>query len=148
MTRGGKKRPSAGKSPTLGKSPRRAVNPESSEHLAPVWQVATVDTSGRWGWGSVKSASSLWEIHEKLSSFESMTWAQLGQSGSHAISAADLCADAQKRLVSLAQDDVDEVYSLRLAGKERIFGIRDGRILKILWWDPDHTCCPSHKKHT
>jgi hypothetical protein len=96
----------------------------------------------------VENVDLLWEIHNKLSSFERMTWADIGRHGSHAISVEDLCADAQKRLRDLRLDDIDEVYSLRLTGKRRIFGIRDRHTLKILWWDPGHTCCPSQKKHT
>ncbi len=33
-------------------------------------------------------------------------------------------------------------------GKQRIWGIKDRNILKVLWWDPDHEVCPSLKKYT
>ena len=62
---------------------------------------------------------------------------------SHFISIDKLCKDAQKRLEELHLDDVEELYSLRLTGTKRLFGIRVGASLEILWYDPDHSICPS-----
>ncbi|RKZ46349.1 MAG: hypothetical protein DRR00_24365, partial [Candidatus Parabeggiatoa sp. nov. 3] len=53
-----------------------------------------------------------------------------------------------KRLAEIHQDDIDELFSLRLSGKERLWGILDNHILKILWWDANHDVWPSKKKHT
>ena len=59
-----------------------------------------------------------------------------------------LCSHAQKRLVEMKLDDVDEVHSLRLSGVHRVWGILTENVLTLLWWDPNHEVCPSLKKHT
>ena len=79
---------------------------------------------------------------------ESIAWDKLHETGSHPIAVGKLSSDARRRLTDLGQDDLDELYSLRMQGQERIFGIRDRWILRILWWDPGHLVCPSVKKHT
>ena len=75
-------------------------------------------------------------------------WNDLTKGGSHNISVGSLSKDAQKRLVELNLDDNDELFSMRIAGKPRIFGIRDRNVFHVLWWDANHDVCPSHKKNT
>ena len=43
----------------------------------------------------------------------------------------------------LKLDDIDEIYSLRLEGKLRVFGLRELNCLRILWIDREHEICPS-----
>jgi hypothetical protein len=80
--------------------------------------------------------------------FETMAWPEILGRNNHAIPLGDLCYAAQKRLVEIQQDDVDDLISLRLTGTMRVWGIRDRNILKILWWDPNHNVCPTQKRHT
>jgi len=61
---------------------------------------------------------------------------------------ASIIKDAQKRLEELKLDDVDQLYSLRLNGRERLWGIRSNDKFSILWWDPEHQICPAPLKHT
>ena len=88
------------------------------------------------------------EVRQRLASFESMTWGEIGSTGSHPIPVSDLSADAQRRLGEIRQDDVEQLYSLRVSGTERVFGIREGGVLRILWWDPSHQVAPTAMKHT
>lgn len=75
-----------------------------------------------------------------------MTWAEISQvagdrrrgNNHHHIGVEDLTREAQKRLSEINQDDVDGIFSFRLAGRKRIYGIREGRVLKLLWYDPFH----------
>jgi hypothetical protein len=60
----------------------------------------------------------------------------------------ELCKTARDRLEDLRLEDIDELVSLRLGGAERVWGIRDGNVMLLLWWDPEHAVCPSLKKHT
>jgi hypothetical protein len=85
-------------------------------------------------------------VIDGLRPFESMTWGEIEGSRSHFISRSSIIAAAQKRLREIKQDDVDELFSLRLTGRQRIFGIRDGAILRLLWWDPLHELCPSRPR--
>jgi len=79
-----------------------------------------------------------------------MTWAEISKDKKkyHPIRVDKLATEARKRLEELRQDDVDVLWSLRVQGKPRIWGIREGRVLKLLWWDPNHEVCPSKLKHT
>ena len=85
-------------------------------------------------------------VIDGLRPFESMTWGEISGPRNHFIPRGDIIGDAQRRLEDIKQDDVDDLYSLHLNGKRRIWGIRDGSILRLLWWDPDHKICPAHKR--
>jgi len=43
-------------------------------------------------------------------------------------------------------DAVEDLFSLRLTGKKRLWGIRDRHVFKVFWWDPEHGVCPSELK--
>jgi hypothetical protein len=96
-------------------------------------------------------ADTLKYIHGKLAQFETMTWAEINHpnTGCHPIKIKDLCSEAQKRLTELKVIRFEEeLFSLRLSGKERLWGIRERHFFKILWWDPRHEVYPVSKKHT
>ena len=85
-------------------------------------------------------------IIPKLHDFESMIWADVeGTTGSHFVAYDDLCTAAQTRLTDLEMDEQAQLFSARITGKRRVWGIRDIVIFRVLWWDPDHTVCPSLK---
>jgi hypothetical protein len=83
-----------------------------------------------------------------MKELETMTWQAIGETGSHFIDVSGLSKSARDRLLAIQQDDVDQLYSLRVTGRRRIFGIRDGGTFRVLWWDPEHEVCPAQKKHT
>ena len=105
-----------------------------------------MDFDGSWTWHSANHWDVLGQIHEKLKHFETMTWAEISKAtggrtvgnNSHFVSVDDITSEAQKRLKTLGHKDVSEIYSLRLTGRQRVWGIRAGRVLKVLWWDPNH----------
>ena len=66
----------------------------------------------------------------------------------HSVEIDKLSSTAQTRLTEIQLDDIDELVSLRLSAKERIWGILEQGVLIILWWDPNHQVCPSNLKHT
>lgn len=144
-----KKRPTHSQNPSTNKIPTSRENVEKHTTERLVWRVSIIDKDGKWGWGRIDS-NILWDkIHSKLKSFESMTLHEITNNGdSHNIEVNQIVKDAQRRLEEIRQADVDELFSLRLSGKERIWGIVDRNIFKILWWDPKHEICPSAKKHT
>ena len=98
------------------------------------------------GWHEIEK-NKLGEIRNKLADFESMTWHEILGKNSHLIPVSGICKAARDRLELLKQDDIDELLSLRLSGKQRIWGILEDQALKVLWWDPEHLVCPSSKKH-
>lgn len=117
------------------------------ESKRPVWRLRRLDWGGPFPCNALDAAT-LEAVVKKLGHFETMTWDEIARGGSHAIGVGSLCLAARKRLDEIGQADVDDVFSLRLEGKARVFGVRDRWILDLLWWDPDHQVCPYQKKHT
>ncbi|MGH9069353.1 MAG: hypothetical protein ACRD0J_17955 [Acidimicrobiales bacterium] len=86
---------------------------------------------------------------EKLGYYEGSTIDELaGPRGLKRIPVDHLGATAKRRLGELDLDDYDSLWELHLTGKQRLWAVRDGPVLALLWWDPNHQVCPSHKKHT
>lgn len=131
-----------------GKIPRGGSAAANIPALPFSWSVTSADFKGPFGWHVTDTKLIFDDVIPRLKSFETMTWAQVdGPSGSHFIEHGDLCKEAQDRLGELGRE-VDQMFSLRVTGAKRIYGIREGAILEILWWDPDHLICPAPKKHT
>ena len=145
------KRPRAAHRPSAAKQPRAKFEPESTLAQTPCWQLGHLDLDGEWGWKHLDAPTLIDELHDKLRNFETMKWSEiLSAAGgrrqgtnSHAIPIDELCREAQQRLASLGYEDIDELFSLRLSGTCRLWGIREGRVLRVIWYDPEHQICPS-----
>lgn len=95
------------------------------------------------------------KIYPKLKNFESNTWDEIRQqthkskgkmkSNNHPVKVGNLCETARKRLEELKLDDNDELYSLRLEGTIRIYGIRKENYLDIIWVDLNHEIYPVNR---
>jgi hypothetical protein len=110
------------------------------------WRVDSVDWDGPWSWGNSTVNDLLAVIIPKLHDFESMTWADVeGKTGSHFVAYEKLCSETQTRLTKLQMDEQAQLFSARITGRIRVWGVRDIVIFRVLWWDPDHTVCPSLK---
>ncbi len=44
--------------------------------------------------------------------------------------------------MDLPYEDVDELFSLRMTGKIRVYGIAIEQQLNLLWYDPKHEIFP------
>lgn len=146
--KGDKKPVPGGNPPASRKQPRLERNPASIESEYISWQVQSLDLEGPYGWAAV-GRKVFWEdIWPKILNFETQTWGELKGRQSHFVARDRLSREARKRLEVLGQDDVDELFSLRLSGRQRLWGIVDRHVFKMLWFDSDHAVCPSLLKHT
>ena len=142
------------KRPRIKKTPptKKKVRPErrivSDDSRRPCWRINSVDRDGPWSCMEIDHKIFWKEIFQRIRDFETMTWHEIHRTGSHAIPVSEICHEAKTRLEEIGRGDTDELFSLRLTGKQRLWGIRDREILRILWWDPEHRVCPSAKKHT
>ena len=143
----GHKHPKAKVEPHPSKTPKRAGFDENPMRLKPAWRVGHMEMCHPFGWHCINGTLAL-DIISKLRSFESMTWAEILGARHHAISTEDICKEARERLVALKMDDQERLISLAFSGKERVWGVLEHNVLTLLWWDPEHTICPSPKKHT
>jgi len=105
-----------------------------------------LDFDGPFGWKDI-SIEKLKGIIGTIKHFESMTWSEIksathgvgGRSNNHFIPVCECSKEAQKRYWECFKyEGEDDVFSLRLSGKERVFGVVSEGIFKVLWWDPDH----------
>ncbi len=109
------------------------------------WHIKILDKGGPWHWTDIDTTTLWGTLHQKLGYFETMHWPEILNRNNHEVKIPDLCPEARKRLEEINQDDVEGLVSLRLNGRKRLWGIRQGNVLKILWWDPEHQVCPSLK---
>ncbi len=133
---------------SVGKNPRTSPGFPTDQTRKLSWHVQRLDMDGPFGWNNLDKPTLLTSILPKLKGFESQTWPETLGRNSHEVSVASLCRDAQRRLDSIGQSDIEQLVSLRLTGKQRIWGIRQDGVFCLLWWDPEHLVCPSQKRHT
>ena len=141
------------------KEPRRNRNPKTqkkatsdpklmSQDKKLMWEVSKIDVNGEWGWNQINCPDFLRNVWKKMRDFETMTWNQILGPNHHRIAVSDIIQPARKRLQELKYDDVDELVSFRLTSTQRLWAIQSEHLSQLLWWDPNHEICPSHKKHT
>jgi hypothetical protein len=136
--------------PEISKQPLAAIDPGIFYKSLPSWRVGKVELVDRYGWHSLDRGKLL-DIREKLSWFETMTWGEIlvrDKTRNHFVKVYRLCKDAQERLAIIGEPDLDQLVSLHLSGKERVWGKWDAGVLTLFWWDPNHEVCPSLLKHT
>jgi hypothetical protein len=146
---GGGKNPKSRSLPEMSKVPR-TVYVDDAMKMNPAWRITLVQTAEPWGWHTL-TGTELQEVHSKLCEYETKTWSEIlvqEQYRNHRVEFHRLCKEAQDRLTELNLDDLEQLVSLRLGAKERVWGILDHNIMHLIWWDPDHQICPSLKKHT
>ena len=121
---------------------------KQSEHFFR-WSLNIVYTSGKWGLTD-DVLKNKWcpnnGLRKALLNRESMTWAELANqvggpnrgTNNHHVPVSKIRSEAQELLKKSSLDDLDEIYSLRIKGKERLYGIIQDYVLYILWYDPKH----------
>ncbi|MDM8548969.1 hypothetical protein QUF72_02780 [Desulfobacterales bacterium HSG2] len=142
------KKPGIRKSPPTKKKVRAARRIVTDDSRKPCWRISSADTGGPWSCAEMDHNMFWTGIFHRIRDFETMTWHEIRRTGSHSIPVSEICHEAGTRLEEIGLGDTDELFSLRLSGKQRLWGIRDRETLRILWWDPEHQICPSAKKHT
>jgi hypothetical protein len=119
-----KKLPTARDVPSREKLPKSSPA-ESFYDRRPSWRVGRMELIDPFGWHKVPAAK-LYEIRDKLAGFEGQTWGDIimkSQNNHHFMTSTSICDEAQGRLGSLHMEDTDSLFSLRLTGPERIWGI-------------------------
>ena len=134
-----------GASPVTSKKPR--IESATGKTGCPAWKIGQADFDGPWCPKRMQKEV-FYNIISKLKGFERSTWPEIERGGSHFIPVNSIIGNAQRRLQALKLDDTNDLFSLRLSGTERLWGLRSNDVFSVLWWDPDHQICPSTMKHT
>lgn len=134
------------------KNPIITEDPTSYYSMMPTWSFKYLDNNyEKWGFIHVKDINST--IISKLKDYEGMTWKEIIETSggrtngnnNHFENISDLILEAQKRWKNLKLDEYDRIFSLRLTGKQRLYGILDNGVFKIVWFDQKHEIYPSKK---
>lgn len=144
-----KKLPQQRESATTTKQPKTDSSLKPSQQT-PHWCFSIFDPKD-WRDPTKAEAEEIFrDVAVRLSEIGKRTWGEIESNSwrDHSVAVYKMIPEAQKRLQELSQDDVDSLWRLRSDGLQRVWGIREGRLLKILWWDPHHKICPSYKPHT
>lgn len=144
------KKPKLGASPSSKKDPKFVSNPELYYDQKPSWRISKIELTDCYGW-HVLDLKQIGYVKTKLANFETMTWREIlvdSRKQNHLVDVNKLSADANRRLVVTQQDDIDQLLSLRLSGKQRVWGVLHQGACHLLWWDPKHQVCPSLPKNT
>ena len=122
--------------PAVSKVVRQAVKP-GGELMT--WTQDTADIVGEWSWGPRSCMSEDWEetILPFLTEYEKKTWNEITteKTGSGkkrrkkhiAYPVADICREAQDRLVEIERDDVDQLFAFGLVAESACSGQELGR---------------------
>lgn len=110
------------------------------------WRFSGADeTHNEWGWHNL-TPEELKKLVECLKKFEKMSWESILRGGSHPIPLGDLPKKTYTRIVELEKDDWEEIMSFRIQGNlPRAWFLRQGNLMRALWWDPKHTVYPKIK---
>lgn len=134
------------------KKPRATENPDSFYDKNPAWSFRKLDDDYcKWGFKDIEDINKI--IISKLRDYEGMTWAEIIKTSggrrkgtnSHFICVDELVKEAQDRWRELKLEENDTVFSLRLTGTQRLFGILDNGVFRIVWFDSNHEICPVSK---
>ena len=169
-----RKKPIISEDIKYSKDPRIDVNPDSYESRPPSWRFSCADnTHPRWSVKGIyedivedhndpsgsrithtfsKSIDS--ELLEHLKSRETMTWGNIKRqvggpssgTNSHFVDAKKISKDAQDILTKDYETyNTDALFSLRMSGKKRIYGLLEDGVFNIIWFDRKHEIYPSSK---
>jgi hypothetical protein len=136
--------------PSINKQPKTSVS-TSYHNDHPAWRLGRIAMQHPYGCQELKPDewTRLWD---HLRDLEKKEWQEIlvkGKKFNHNVEISQLSVKAQTRLKQMFIPlDFDELLSLRLSGKERIWGVLDRGVVTLLWWDPDHEVCPYELKNT
>lgn len=144
------KRARAKHEPSFNNVPKVAAEPRSIMDQQPAWRLGNMRMEPPFGWDTV-TRDDMTQIVRHLKGLESMTWSAIligAKKYNHHCDVAGMSREARACLDDDWQGGADEMLTMRLTNKKRVWGVLDGPIVHLLWWDPEHDVYPSLKKNT
>lgn len=107
-------------------------------------------------WGMTSNADKLTDYFKYLSALEHQSWGEIltvtsgrrNNTRNHHVPLTDIIKDAQKRAEERNLDEFDELCSIAVCGRMRIWGYIVDGLFYIIWFDSNHEICPSEKRNT
>ena len=140
---------------TQARAKKRTQQPHvSTDARKQIWIFDSVDNDGDFRFAPGKEHSE--QVLDKIVHYSKRKWSEIkseghgaeGKSKHHYLDFDSLSPAAKKRVDALClnEDDKESIFSMRLEGKIRIIGLRDGEKFIVKWFDPNHGFCPSTKR--
>jgi hypothetical protein len=99
-----------------------------------------------WGWGRVTINEFFLILKSALQKYEEMTWNDvLKRKSCHPLPIHEACPKAKRRFLEICPD-VDTLHQVDYSELGRIWGVKKGEYLHIVWCDNEHTVCPLKKR--
>lgn len=122
-----------------------------------VWVFHRVVRTGKFSFTSDRSDFDSKEILDTVIEYNQLTWAEIMRAthGTRGKTNHHYIGDHLDDLSKAAKDDVrkfveeqqlDKLFSFRLNGKTRIYGLRDGEKFEVMWYDPNHEFYPTKNR--
>ena len=113
---------------------------DSFNSLHPSWRLTNLQLVDPYGWHALSFAK-IQEIRAKLAEYEKKDWNEIlirEKKRNKSVLVGDLKCPKAKKWLADNMPDQEEIWSLRLAGAERIWGIYSQGVFSLIWWDPNH----------
>lgn len=144
------KNPKVKTPPTPDKQPKTAAPVADPNKQTPQWCFASFQGTP-WLDGDGRGDTDIFTtVCKSMKSFSTRTWNEIEHDRpdhDHMVRPDKIIREARDELERLQFGGL-ELWRFRFSGERRIWGVRDGRLLRVLWWDPHHQICPAKKKRT
>jgi hypothetical protein len=114
------------------------------------WRVSRMQLVGPYGWHEL-DASGIEKVKTRLASLERSTWNDIfvrDARNNHEIPVNTLKCATAKKWMAENMPDQPSLWTIRVTGKERIWGILSESAYQIVFWDPEHLIWEVAKKNT
>ena len=103
---------------------------------------------------NIKDDSHVAKIVERMKGLEGLGWKKLinDRKNHHFVPVKNMSEKAYKRWNEIywekRRSDATSLFSLKIDSVKRLFGVKEGGVFIVIWYDPYHQICPSAKKNT
>ena len=134
------KQPISAENPSGQKTPRVASESSLYDERKAAWRVSKIQLADPYGWHEIGPNDAL-QLKRKLADFEKSTWKELFVTNArfnHRIQSDQLKCKIARKWMQDNMPDQPFLWTLRLSGAERIWGILSEGAYQIIFWDPEH----------
>lgn len=157
MAKWNNKNPKANVEPPLRREPqigvkfdevRQPVEAEKVDyfHLKASWRVKRIQLVDPYGFHEI-TQEGIGALRARLANFETMTWREIfltAKKQNHSIPVSRLRCERARRWMKENMPDQPELWTLRVSGAQRIWGIFSEGAYQVIFWDPEHLIYPTN----
>jgi hypothetical protein len=123
-----------------GKKQPRTVEDVSYGNLKAAWRINRMQLMDPYSWRKLPP-DKIEYLHKKLSEFEQRTWNEIfvdDKRRNHPLPVLELKCPLARKWMAEHMPGEDQLWTLRLSGAERIWGIFREGVYQVVFWDPNH----------